>query len=328
MDTFDFEPPSKKSKDGSETMVDTVFEKEIYLIRNNSKKLYLNSKTADVNFVFGAGTDHVETVAAHKIILSISSPMFDTMFFGSLPEQGDVPIVDTSPAAFKEFLQFFYLNKVRLTSEHIIDVSILCKKYGVTEALKLCEEPLQKSFTIDEMCSGYALAILLEITNTMQFCEREIIKNAEAILKSTSFLKCNCDTFDKIIQLVTSKCSASALVDACMVWAKAECVQQNLKETTANLKAQLGQSFGRIPFAELNKEQFEQFMTDYSDLLDKSDLATIISKMMTKKETEEQSCSSLFASNDDRRVAINRQKEVVKYEICSSFVHNSDSDSF
>ncbi|XP_055305932.1 BTB/POZ domain-containing protein 3-like [Sitodiplosis mosellana] len=167
-------------------MADNVFDN--HLTRNKSENLYLDSKTADVKFVFGAGTDHVETVPAHKSILSIVSPMFDKMFYGSLPEPGDVPIVDASAAAFKEFLQFFYLNKVQLTPEHIIDVSNLCKKYELVEGLAICENPLQKSFSIDEMCSGYALAILLEITNTIQFCEKKIKLNAEAILKSTSFL--------------------------------------------------------------------------------------------------------------------------------------------
>ncbi|XP_055305911.1 BTB/POZ domain-containing protein 6-like [Sitodiplosis mosellana] len=261
-------------------MANTVFRKDSHLIQNHSKKLYLDPKTADVNFVFGAGTDYVEAVPAHKNILSISSPVFDTMFYGSSSVQGDISIVDASPAAFKEFLQFFYLTKVRLTSEHIVNVSILCKKYEVTEALKLCEEPLQKSFTIDEMCSGYALAILLELTNTMQFCEVMIIQHGDEILKLASFLECNCDTLDNIILLVASKCSASDRVDACMAWAKAECERKNLEETPANLKAQLGHSFANIPFAELNRNQFQQFMATYNGFLNESDLAEIVSKII------------------------------------------------
>ncbi|XP_055325743.1 BTB/POZ domain-containing protein 6-A-like, partial [Sitodiplosis mosellana] len=215
-------------KFSTNSMADNVFEKDNHLTRNNSEKLYLDAKTADVKFVFGKGTDHVETVPAHKNILSVSSPVFDKMFYGSLPEQGDVPIVDAYAAAFKEFLQFFYLAKVRLTSEHIIDVSNLCKKYELVEGLAICEEPLQKSSTNNEMCSGYALAMLPEIPNTIQFCEQKIKSNAEAILKSTSFLECNRELLDKVIQLVTPKCSASAFVDACMAWAKAECGRDNL----------------------------------------------------------------------------------------------------
>ncbi|XP_055307980.1 BTB/POZ domain-containing protein 6-B-like [Sitodiplosis mosellana] len=272
-------------------MTHSVFEVNNQLSQNNFEKFYLDSNSADVKFVFGA--DHVETVPAHKIILSGSSPTFNTMFYGSLPEQGDVPMDDTSAAVFKEFLQFFYLTTVRLTSEHIADVTNLCKKYEMVEALKLCEDPLQRSFTIDGMCSGYELAILLDLTDTIQFCEQKIIQHAESILKSTSFLECNRDLIDQIIQLVIPELelklkvgSAWVIVNAYMAWTKAECERNNLEETTANLKAQLGQSLANIPFVDLNAEQFGRFIATYNGLLNESDLITIIQKTKKKQEVE------------------------------------------
>lgn len=256
------------------------------MTRNNIKKLYLNPEMADVKFIFGADTDHVETVAAHKSILSISSQQFRLMFYGPFRLEGDVPIVTASVAAFKEFLQFFYLDKVKLSSQHIVAVTNLCKKYELADALKLCEIPLQMSFTIDDMCSRYKLALLLEIPSTIQFCEQKIQSNADKILKSTSFLKCDREMVDKIIQLVTSEVNASERVFAYIAWAKAACGRKNLEETAENLKAQLGQSFERIPFDEMIMEKFEQFTTIYNDFLSEFEKTSIISKIMKKKNNE------------------------------------------
>lgn len=269
-------------------MADNVFEINNPMKRSYPDVFYLDSKTADVNFVFGAGTEDVETVPAHKYILSISSPAFYTMFFGSLPQQGDIPMVDSSSAAFKEFLQFIYLHNIRLTRENIISVTNLCKKYETIEALSLCEVPLQKSLTIDEMCSGYAFAILLELTNTIKFCELKIKSKAEEILKSTSFLECKREVLDKIIQLMASKepmsiFHALAIVNGCLAWAKAECGRNNLEETVTNLRAQLGKSLNRLPFGGLNMEQFNQFIAKYNGLLDESVQAEIIS-IFTERE--------------------------------------------
>lgn len=101
---------------------------------------YLNPKGADINFIFDAGTEHPEKVKAHKVFLSLDCPVFDTMFFGSIPEKGDVPIVDVSAEAFIEFLQFFYLDEVKLSSANIVEVTNLCKKYEMNDFLTPCEK--------------------------------------------------------------------------------------------------------------------------------------------------------------------------------------------
>lgn len=278
-----------------------MFEVNNCLARSNGEKFYLDSGTADVKFVYGTGTDNVEIIPAHKIILSIDSPVFDAMFYGSLPELGDIPINEASPAVFKEFLQFFYLTKVRLTCENIADVANLCKMYEVKNGLRLCEGPLQRSLTIDDFCSGYELATLLELPNMLRFCEQKIIQNAENILVSASFLECNSDTLDKILQLLTingiaSICNAWRIVDACLAWAEAECGRKELEKSTANLRAQLGQSFGRIPFVELNKIEFEQFTTAHNEFFNETEKATIISKI---NEFEGELDSADFDEIDD-----------------------------
>lgn len=130
-------------------MNDKVFVRDNDTIRRN-ENLYLDSKTSDVCFVFSTET---ERVSAHKCILSIVSPVFDAMFYGSMIEKDDVLIVDASAAAFKEFLQFFYLSKVELTPENIGIVTNLCNKYELNEALKVCEAPLQMSLKNKDFCS-------------------------------------------------------------------------------------------------------------------------------------------------------------------------------
>lgn len=99
------------------------------------RSLYLSEKAADVYLIFESG----ERIPAHKPLLVAASEVFDTMFFGSMPEKGDVKMVDVSADAFKEFLQFFYFNKVPLTIQNIGHVMYLGDKYDVAECMKLCE---------------------------------------------------------------------------------------------------------------------------------------------------------------------------------------------
>lgn len=60
------------------------------------------SKEPDVCFIFVVEND-VLRLPANKGILAAASLVSDAMFNGDFKEQGDVEIVDASPAAFKEF---------------------------------------------------------------------------------------------------------------------------------------------------------------------------------------------------------------------------------
>lgn len=227
-------------------------------------QIYLNPKGSDVNFVFNADTEHVEKVSAHKIILSLGSKVFDTMFFGSMTEPGDVRIVDASVAAFKEFLQFFYLPEVQLKSENIDQVLNLCKKYEMLDCLEVCETAFHKLLTMDDMCWGYSVSLFHEQQKIIQFCEQNIIANPNQIIGSKSFLECDRNLLKKILSLVSLNWSSLNMIIACMKWSKAECIRKNVMVEAKNQKQQLSNDlFDHIPFKNLTTEQFMQFIASF-----------------------------------------------------------------
>lgn len=91
--------------------------------------LYHDSKTADVHFTFeSSSNDGIETrITAHKSLLAATSDVFGAMLYGELKETGDIPVIDASDAAFKEFLQYFYQRKVKLTAENVAEVKKIMK---------------------------------------------------------------------------------------------------------------------------------------------------------------------------------------------------------
>lgn len=48
--------------------------------------------------------DEIEKFSANEANLAVLSPVFKAMFYGQLPEKGDVPIADADANGFKEFL--------------------------------------------------------------------------------------------------------------------------------------------------------------------------------------------------------------------------------
>lgn len=264
-------------------MADNSTSGVIQLPESNYENFYLDPQTADVRFVCCTGTGRTENVPAHKIVLSAGSKKFKAICVNSWSEQDLV--IDASPAAFKEFLQFFYLKNVRLTPENIFQVINLCKRYEVNNGLKYCEAHFQTLLTISNMCSGYGIALRFEMEHIVKYCEKEIKENAIEILKSSDFLNCNHHLFDRILQLVLSECSGSFIVDGCTAWAKAKCGRGHLEVTSENMRAQLKNSFERIPFEALSQQQFAQCIKTYGQMFISTELMAIILKRAEKTST-------------------------------------------
>lgn len=86
----------------------------------------MHTESADVFFVFG-NEPETERIPTHKRLMAFGSDVFNAMFHSEL-EPGDISIVDASAGAFKEFLQVFYFNHVKLTMKNKFEVVNLCKK--------------------------------------------------------------------------------------------------------------------------------------------------------------------------------------------------------
>lgn len=243
--------------------------------------LHLSEKGADVHFIFGA-TD--ERIPAHKVILATSSPVFDTAFFGSMPEKNEVNVEDACADAYKEFLQFFYLKKIKLSHEHLQSVFYLCHKYQLDKCLTVCSEFLKKYLTIDQMCMGYQLAIHHEQNDLKEYCKREICLNAERILKSEGFLNCDWKILSEIVKTFKFHGHEIGVLDACIDWARNSCKQNKLNVDKENIRNQLKDVIYDIRFNQISNAEFATYLEDnITSPYDSDELEDIIRIIGKKK---------------------------------------------
>lgn len=310
---------------------------KINIMRHSCEKMYLNEKTADVHFKFGNDDVIFERVPAHKCLLSFASPVFDTMFYGTLPEKQDIPIVDSSAVAFKEFLQFFYLDQIRITSEYIIEVMNLCQKYEVAEGKNVCEATLKNALNINNMCWGYKIAQFLENKNLIEFCEQKIKTNASEIIKTETFLESGRKSLGKILEILPSDCRSLDIVNACIAWAKAECARENINRDPVNLRAKLGDVFNQMPFDKLTMENFSQIIISYNGFFIAKEMETIMEKITSNKgqqpmtghpstnKYESTATSGLIQLDCDRQLSADSFRSVKpNVKFCTSFSTNKN----
>lgn len=242
-------------------------------VLEENEDLYLNAGSGDVNFVF-KNDDNLK-IPAHKSILSAVSPVFNAMFFGGLKEEGDIDIVDATPAAFKEFLQFFYLVKMTFTMENSEEVACLVDKYDVSErfsgcVLNDCDESL------NNLCWGYYLAIILGDAELKQFYEKKIRWQLNTILKLKTFLHCDRIVLEHILRLDFLLCDELDIFNACLLWARETCKDSGIDEdNVSNIRCQLGDCFNLIRFGAMNNKDLNKIIRLHKDMFTSDELIEI-----------------------------------------------------
>ncbi|XP_055301660.1 uncharacterized protein LOC129568119 [Sitodiplosis mosellana] len=237
------------------------------------RKLYLNSELADVHFVFGPN-DHYERVPVNKAHLMAASDVFATMFNGSWKEKDEVEIADTSAAAFKEFLQFFYFGQVKLTMENVGAVMNLGEMYNVAECLAVCSKFLKNNLNEENVCRHYRLAILFNQHKLKQSCETIIGFNTNSVFNSTDFLACDRTVLAEILELDWLSCTEVELFEACMSWVRASSKKDVLSKSL--MRAHLGDLFHEIRFGSMSFQEFSSLIPSYGQLFNASEYGTII----------------------------------------------------
>lgn len=246
---------------------------QIYRIQcpvQNGEKLYLDSRTSDAHFTFESG--HGDTaqptarIGAHRILLANNSDVFKGMFYGELKENGnEFPMTDASEAAFKEFLQFFYLSEVELHAENIAGLMYLGQKYKVIKCVEICVQFLKDTATADNILFAMSLGILYNHADLLKFCEKFIIMNTDAVLESSGFLECEQQTLAYIVKANLLACSEVKLFESCMEWAKAKSKQNFL--TKEIVDEYLGELFYEIRFGAMTIQELCNLATKYDSVL-------------------------------------------------------------
>lgn len=242
------------------------------------KTLYLNEETADVHFVF---RNDGHRIPAHKTLLYATSQVFRVMLNGCWNEQDEIHIVDATSTAFREFLQFFYLDEIELTATNIVEVTNLGQKYDVVECLDACARFLEYNMAPDNVCLTYQLAILFERDELKKLCNLTIQINPAKVFESVSFLSCDRNVLQNILKMDAIMCSEIDVFNACMEWIKVASKRDVL--TREVIQNYIGDFFYDIQFGAMTIDEFASIRESYGDLFSDNERNEVIQMIKLKK---------------------------------------------
>lgn len=157
----------------------------------DSKELISQIESSIENETFTDVTFKVEneTFAAHKLIVSLRSPVFAAMFKNNMIETltSTVEIKDMKATIFKKMLDYIYSDQVENLSPSAIELCYAAEKYGLDNLKIMCVNNLYENLSCKTVIKTLELADVLSIAKLKEETINFIVSNLTIIREKEEF---------------------------------------------------------------------------------------------------------------------------------------------
>ncbi|EDO48678.1 predicted protein, partial [Nematostella vectensis] len=230
-------------------------------LRERNKHMFNNELFSDVRFLVGRSAK--QSIPAHKYIMSISSPVFSSMFFafGALQAEQltreQIEISECEPAAFLELLRYLYYDEVQLTTITAPEVLYLARKYLIPHLADICTDFLVTNLTVDNSLTVLDQCCMLGVGKGLEKqCWDIVDKRAENIADDVTFVEIDHGTLTAFLCRDTLVAKETTLFNAAVRWAGKECQRLKLPLTAEARRQVLGDTFYSIRFPLMSMKDF------------------------------------------------------------------------
>ena len=220
-------------------------------VRERTAFLFNNSLMSDITFVLTDPDGTQVRVPAHKLVLAISSPVFEAMFCGELAEKRrEIELPDTQLPYLLEFLRFLYCDEVRLTANNVFHVLYVAKKYIMPTLEAKCRIFLQENVDVSNACQILEEARGFQETALEQKYWEVLDKFTSECVESDRVLSLSHGTLMALLKRDTLMIEEIELFEAVKRWAEAKC------EDKTAMRAALGDAVNLIRFPTMAPKEF------------------------------------------------------------------------
>lgn len=253
-----------------------------------------HEKTVDVFFFFDNDNRCSTRIASHKNILSSKSDVFQAMFSDKSKQSDDIVIIDATAEHFSKFLQTFYDYDEDITKnisiENVREILYLARKYNAAHCLAACHIVLSSVLNSKMTGALYVmeLALLYDIKELIKECAFDIAADCYEILDTVDFYQCSQNVLKCFLENIIEDDFYSNsyyrvpcdICIACMVWAEIRCKEQNMDPKMGkNLRSQLNDFFGSIPFNYMKRSEFHVFLSYFADVFTVDEIKSLCGRI-------------------------------------------------
>ncbi|XP_068752966.1 BTB/POZ domain-containing protein 6-like [Montipora capricornis] len=238
-------------------------------IRERTRFMLNNDLFSDVKFVVRISNSDDESeskqvIPAHKFVLSISSPVFEAMFYGELAEtSGCIELPDCEYNSLLELFRFMYSDEVNLSGSNVMEVFYLARKYMVPSLVDKCSKYVQNNLQPSNVLSILPLAKKYDDKALVDRCWKVIDTQSEEVVTSDGFATIQRSFLEAIISRGTLTMKEIDLFKAVHLWATKQCKMQDLEANGEAKRGVLGEAVvKKIRFPLMKQQEFATVVLD------------------------------------------------------------------
>ena len=201
-------------------------------IRERTTFMFNNDLFSDVKFVVRKSDDESESkqaIPAHKLMLSIGSPVFEAMFYGDLAETSDsIELPDCEYESLLELFRYLYSDEVTLSGSNVMGVLYLAKKYMVPSLAVKCTEYLQDHLDPSNVFTILVSARKYDEEKLVNRCWKLIDKQTKDAVKSEGFAKIDRPLLEELVKRDTLYIPEVELFKVVVQWADKELARRDV----------------------------------------------------------------------------------------------------
>lgn len=189
---------------------------DLQLLSSNLRQLVNEPRMSDVTFRCGKSR---QPVHACRALLAVRSPVFRAMFFGGIPEAGDVTLDDVEAEDLLVALAYMYAGELSLDGNNVMSVLYVAKKYQVTGLQHACVQFVKERLTPADACQLLQRTMLLEDDELRRGVLEYVAQNARAVFECDEFALLGAEIVSQIVSLDELYCDEVPLACECLVGA-------------------------------------------------------------------------------------------------------------
>ena len=213
-------------------------------VLERNKYMFNNPVMSDIKFTF----PDKQTIAAHKYVLAISSPVFFAMFYGDLAEKREtLDITDCDPEVFLQFLRYLYYDDTNFGDvDRAIQVWCTADKYDVPSLAKECVKFIDASMDPLTAFDIIPYARRFNHQDLEKVCWEVIDYNAQEIVAGDSFLEFKHELLLSFLERSSLRIGEVTLFEAVDRWAERRCEEEIMTVDGANKRFVLGEDLLKL----------------------------------------------------------------------------------
>ncbi|XP_029850503.3 BTB/POZ domain-containing protein 6-A-like [Ixodes scapularis] len=245
--------------------------------KRDDLRFFTKGRHTDVEFLVEHGSDPPKSFKAHKMVLAMRNEVFETMFYGNLPEKDQVRVTDLHPDGFSAFLEYLYRKEaIFVNVKQALHTRAAAQKYMESELVEACDRFIRNSMQSTDVCDVLEYAAKNgSLANFNDIINELLEMRGLQVLESKAFIAASKETVLRILKNPGLRVKEYDVIKSVYAWAIAHCGTETGVPSNTVLQWTMRPFLPELRFLTLSRLEFVEGPAAWNILTESEALAVL-----------------------------------------------------